>query len=277
MPEFFDVHVHSAPSGRERSADDLTAAGNLAAAGYAGGVLKEHCEPTVGRAVAASAATGISIFGGVVLNAPVGGINPYAVESCLRLGGRVVWMPTVDAYAQRNSGWEHPVVCTPVSPAAAYALPPVEGSLEREARRILELVAEADAVIATGHIGAEEVGWLVSAAREAGVRRVLLTHPGLLVPGLSASRTRELVEMGAYAEITSLQYTSGDHSAEELAAFITEVGPERCVLSSDAGAAGNPGHVEALAALMEALAAAGLDPGALNAMAGENPYNLVAP
>ncbi|MQA94358.1 MAG: hypothetical protein GEV11_06770 [Streptosporangiales bacterium] len=277
MPDFFDVHVHSAPSGRPRSADDLTAARNLAAAGYAGGVLKEHCELTVGRAVAASAATGLSIYGGVVLNAPVGGINPYAVESCLHLGGRVVWMPTVDAHAQRSSGWEHPVVCTPTSPEAAYALPPVEGALEKHARRILDLVAAADAVIATGHIGAEEVGWLVTAAREHGVRRVLLTHPGLIVPGLSASRTRELTELGAYAEITSLQYTSGGHSAEELAAFITEVGPQRCVLSSDAGAAGAPGHVEGLAALMEALTAAGLDPGAVQAMAGENPYALVAP
>lgn len=277
MVEFFDVHVHSAPSGRARSADDLTAARNLAAAGYAGGVLKEHCEPTAGRAMAASATTGLEIFGGVVLNAPAGGINPYAVESCLRLGGRVVWMPTVDAYAQRTSGWEHPVVCTPTSPAAAYALPPVDGALETEARRVLDLVAEADAVIATGHIGADEVGWLVTAAREHGVRRVLLTHPGLRVPGLSASRTRELCDRGAFAEITSLQYTSGDHSAEELAAFITEIGPGRCVLSSDAGAVGNPGHVEGLAALLEALTDAGLDRAALEAMAGENPYNLVTP
>lgn len=274
MPELFDVHVHAAPSGRPRSADDLTAARNLAAAGYAGGVLKEHCEPTIGRAVAASAATGLEIYGGVVLNAPVGGINPYAVESCLHLGGRVVWMPTVDAHAQRMSGWEHPVVCAPTSSAAAYALPPVDGVLEERARRVLDLVAAAGAVVATGHLGAEEVRWLVGAAHEHGVRRVLLTHPGSRVPGMTAAQTRELTDTGAYAEITAYQLTTW--SAEELAAFITEVGTRRCLLSSDAGAAGAPGHVEALAELMDRLTGAGLDPGAVRAMAGEIPYRLVA-
>jgi hypothetical protein len=44
--------------------------------------------------------TGLKIFGGVVLNSPVGGINPDAVNWMWRMQGgfgRVVWFPTFDA------------------------------------------------------------------------------------------------------------------------------------------------------------------------------------
>lgn len=37
------------------------------------------------------------MFGGITLNRQVGGINPYAVESALKLGGKVVWLPTQSA------------------------------------------------------------------------------------------------------------------------------------------------------------------------------------
>ncbi|MEM2703481.1 MAG: DUF6282 family protein [Candidatus Bathyarchaeia archaeon] len=34
--------------------------------------------------------SGIDAFGGIVLNPHVGGLNPYAVETCLRFWGQVV-------------------------------------------------------------------------------------------------------------------------------------------------------------------------------------------
>src|SRR3546814_17841203 len=37
----------------------------------------------------------ISVYGGIALNHTVGGLNPYAVELALRMGGRVVWFPTL--------------------------------------------------------------------------------------------------------------------------------------------------------------------------------------
>ena len=45
------------------------------------------------------------IVGGIVLNRTVGGMNPYAVENCSKLGGRICWMPTLEArsYQQKKS------------------------------------------------------------------------------------------------------------------------------------------------------------------------------
>src|SRR6202034_3532530 len=63
------------------------------AVGFSTVVLKAHEGSTVERATVAGGDT----FGGVVLNSPVGGANPDAVQVAARLGGRVVWMPTVSA------------------------------------------------------------------------------------------------------------------------------------------------------------------------------------
>ena len=61
-------------------------------------LLKCHHENTVSRAyLVQRVIPGIRVFGGIVLNYYVGGINPAAVEASLRLGGKEVWMPTVDA------------------------------------------------------------------------------------------------------------------------------------------------------------------------------------
>ena len=37
------------------------------------------------------------VYGSVVLNHSVGGLNPSAVMTCGRMGGKVVWFPTIDA------------------------------------------------------------------------------------------------------------------------------------------------------------------------------------
>jgi hypothetical protein len=91
-----DLHVHASPSLLPRHGDDATTVAAEHAVGFSTVVLKAHEGSTVERATAAGGDT----FGGVVLNSPVGGANPDAVQVAARLGGRVVWMPTVS-----NSGW----------------------------------------------------------------------------------------------------------------------------------------------------------------------------
>jgi len=113
--------------------------------------------------------------------------------------------------------------------------------------------------------------------REAGVRRVLLTHPGYRVPVLSAAETRQLTDLGAYAEVTAVQLLDEPGAAAALAAFVRDVGYERVVLSSDTGQPHNPTPPEALHRLVDALAAEGLDRKALLACASETPERLVTP
>src|SRR3546814_7765368 len=39
----------------------------------------------------------VDLLSGVALNNSVGGINRYAVDHSIKLGGRIVWMPTFSA------------------------------------------------------------------------------------------------------------------------------------------------------------------------------------
>jgi hypothetical protein len=274
----FDLHVHSAPCVMPRLADDVQTVTWYEEAGFSGCVLKGHCEPTVGRAVAAGAGRRIAVYGGVVLNHVVGGLNPSAVDAALRMGARVVWFPTVDARAHHEAGLNHPSSCAPsVAAGPTYATPPVDPTTETPVRAILDLAADADAVLATGHVSSAETAWLVTEASKRGVNRLLLTHPSFTVPAMSASEVRQLCELGAVAEVTAYQLLhQPDADAAALAAFIRDVGYEHCVLSSDAGQPTSPPGPDALRHLVERLAAEGLDRGALRAMAADRPQLLVA-
>ena len=269
----FDLHVHTAPCLLPRRAGDVETVDEYQRAGFAGCVLKGHFEPTVGRAAAAARGRPLDVLGGIVLNEPVGGLNPSAVETSLGLGARIVWMPTFDARAHREAG-------LPVLPSASanqgLAVPPSDPGSEAAVRRILALVAEADAVVATGHLSPEEAAWLVRAARDEGARRILLTHPSFTVPALSASATKELLDLGAFAEVTAYQLLhQSDWDAARLAAFLRALPAERCILSSDAGQPNSPAAPEAIALLLDVLVAEGLDAGALEAMCSEIPARLV--
>ena len=49
----------------------------------------------------------MKVFGGVALNQTVGGLNPYAVELALRMGGRMVWFPTLSSAAHIDHHEHH--------------------------------------------------------------------------------------------------------------------------------------------------------------------------
>lgn len=277
----FDLHVHAAPDITPRRADDLGVVAAYARAQFTGCVLKAHYESTVGRAAAAARGSGgaLRVYGGVALNQHVGGVNPAAVAACLQAGGRVVWLPTADAHTQRAAGL--PSLCgvrTDVS-ARSYGIPPHDPAAAEDVRRICAMIADADAVLATGHLSTAEVRWLLPVARAAGLRRLLLTHPGYTVPGMEAAEAAEFTEaFGAFAEITTFQLLhQPGMTAAGLAAYASRVGLDRIVLSSDAGQPDSPSPPEALELLVDSLAREGLDRGALRACAAERPEALVTP
>lgn len=269
--------MHAAPDIVARRADDEGTVAAYRAARYAGCVLKAHHESTVGRAHAAARASGLAVFGGIVLNRHAGGINPAAVAAALGAGGRVVWLPTADAHTQAAAGLPRLCDTEPRIGRHTLAVPPVDPTVEPALRTVLALVAEADAVLATGHVSTAEAAWVVDAARAAGVRRLLLTHPSYTVPDMPPAAARELAARGAHVEVTAYQLLHQPGcDAERLAAYVREVGYERLVLSSDAGQPDSPPPPEALALLVDALVAAGLDRAALLAAASEIPARLVS-
>src|ERR1700761_4612239 len=94
-----DLHCHFGPDAhRERSVDAFEAAREAAAAGHRAVVLKSHDFHTASLAWSvAQVVPGVEVYGGISCDREVGGVTPAAVEIALRLGGRIVWLPTLSS------------------------------------------------------------------------------------------------------------------------------------------------------------------------------------
>jgi hypothetical protein len=266
----FDSHVHAGPDVLDRIGDDVDVARAYALADFSGFVLKAHYESTVGRAQAAARATGQAVYGGVALNQHCGGVNPSAVAAALVAGGRVVWMPTADAHTQHSAD-------VPAIGVHTYAVPPVDTRATEATEAVLALIADHDAVLATGHLSGDECRWLAERARYYGIGRVLFTHPSYTVPGLDPAAIGTLVADGGHAEITTYQLLHQPGCTPAMLARAAEAAGEGLVLSSDAGQPNSPSPPEALALLIDTLATEGLDRGWLEAAASTTPQSLFSP
>lgn len=274
----FDLHVHTGPDVQPRLGDDVEIVRLYEQAGFTGCVLKGHYDATAGRARSAGHQSSLNVYGALALNQHVAGLNTAAVAASLAMGARVIWMPTADAHTQQAAGLPRLCHTQPHVPSITYAIPPIDPSAEAGVRQIVTLVAEADAVLATGHLSTPEIAWLLPVARAAGVKRLLLTHPSWTIPAMTAAEAAEFVGHGVYAEITAYQLLhQAGCTAAKLAQFARTVGLQHIILSSDAGQPDSPPPPDALSQLLEELAAQGLDRGALRACASERPEQLVTP
>jgi Family of unknown function (DUF6282) len=254
-----DLHVHCAPSFFERWGDGLDLTRACEQAGMAGVLLKAHEGSTVGAAaVLDRVSPSVRVYGGVVLNRYVGGINPAAAEAALRLGGRCVWFPTVDSDAHARafgSTGAYPAQRGGIESQEGTRLLDERGALIAGAYEVLGLAAEHDALVASGHLDGREIAALLVAATEAGVSRFLVQHPFFTVPGLRVEELEPLVEQGAVVELTYLNVSPRwrTSTVEQAAEALRRLGGDAVVVSSDAGQAHNPSPPEALGSFAQAL------------------------
>ncbi|MEV6298998.1 DUF6282 family protein [Actinoplanes sp. NPDC051861] len=280
----YDTHVHVAPDVMERRIDDLDLAHRFAAVGLAGFVLKSHYVTTAERAaVVRKAVPGVDVLGAITLNGSMGGMNPAAVEIAGRLGARIVWMPTVDSRNQRTSTAGDLPGAKPAMWGALQAdlhargiVPDVvevvdEGGAVLEAvRRVLRVVARHDMVLATGHLAAAEIPAVVEAARDEGVRRIVVTHPEFTSQRLPVADQHRLAGMGALLERCFTTPHTGKVAWDDLFANIRATGPEHSILSSDLGQPFNPPVEDGLALFADRLLAAGFTEAEVYTMAVTN-------
>jgi hypothetical protein len=270
-----DLHCHFAPDAhRERSVDAFEAARDAAAAGHAAVVLKSHDYPTAALAWAVDQVVdGVRVFGGICCDREVGGLNPAAVDVALRLGAKVVWLPTLSSQQDVDSG----LAARLGLPLAGLRVTDGDGRLLPAAREILDLVAAADAVLATGHVSADEH---VAVARALGHRgRLIVTHAmeEMAGPDLSIDQCVELAGLGAFIELCGMTCIGAFASRRpaELAACVRAVGPAQCTIATDYGQKVNPRPAEGLQAWADALATEGIEEGDIRRMACANPAALI--
>jgi len=262
-----DFHVHSGPDSRPRSVNDLEVARMTRRAGLRGIVLKNHFTMTADRAALAMAQVeGLEIFGGVVLNRAVGGINAEAVRQMVQFDGgrgKVVWLPTFDAEyyvtAQGNSG--------------AFVSVTLDGAPVPELAEIFALVAEHDLVLAMGHSAPEEVLVLIAEARRHGVEQILVTHVFSQRP--SRAQMQQMADAGAILEIDWYAVYLGNRTVTEYVSAIQEIGAEHFLMSSDLGQATSPSHVDGLRAYVTAMRGAGVTDDQIDLMLRRNPARLL--
>jgi hypothetical protein len=278
-----DTHVHSSPDLVPRKLDDFEVARQARERGMVAVVLKNHFLSTALRvSLVEQQVPGIRLIGSIVLNRPMGGINPWAVEAAARGGARVVWLPTAHAENQlahesRPGTTPHPAAMQLPGRDPAVAVFGADGELTPDAELVLEIIRDRGMVLATGHLSPDEVDRLTERAVRMGLKKIVLTHPDLPAIDMPVALQQRLAERGVYFERT-FNVTTPPYShltMAELARRIRTVGPASTILATDFGQPHNPPPVEGLEAYVRGLLDNGFAPDEVRPMVGEHARALL--
>jgi hypothetical protein len=278
-----DLHYHSGPSPFPRRLDPVQSARHYDEHGFKAVVYKSHHHNTVMDILSIKSTVldglRVKVFGGIALNGLVGGLNPRAVEMCLRMGGKIVWFPTISSpphIQHLAEGGGFPTATMKLQPEAPNSVFDENGKLKPAVHDIIQLIKEEDAVLASGHMSPPEIFAVFRAAREAGVQRLLVLHPEFVI-NLSEEQGRELAQMGAYIEHeVSMYYRERpEFPIDRLVNWINAVGVEHTTLGSDTGQATSPLPSEVFGKVAHQLVEHGVPENDVRRMLSDNPGALI--
>ena len=282
MQGSIDLHVHSGPSVMARKLDHFEEVKEASAAGQRAILIKDHYyagAPLVNLLKPLIKDYNVELLSGIPLNNTSGGLNPYAVDTYLKSGARLVWMPTSSAANHLRSTHRKTRLATaqPMKKAEGITVVDTKGNLVDEVKEILDLIAESDVVLSSGHLHISEIWPLFEEAKARGVNRRLVNHPTYVV-GCSLADIKELTENGAIVEHSAAFYIDSKfycYSREELRAHIDAGGVDGTVIGSDLGQAGNPSPVEGMRAMIELLLDLGYSEDDVRKMTTTNPASII--
>ncbi len=251
----YDMHVHSAPDIRQRAYTDFEMLEAGVRVGAKGIVLKTHHGSTAERAFLANEYNKIInkntndfvMYGSITLNKGVGGFNPVATETALKMGAKVVWLPTAHAKNQIEKNGQ----------TGGIEAVDKNGEVVEELVNILQLIKNYNAVLGTGHLSPEEIFIVVKKAREMGVENIVITHPEFWVVGMSHEDQVKIVkEYDVILERCYAQPLGNGEYKSNLAdnvEIINKVGYKNVMVNTDGGQVENPNWEIALEEYMQYL------------------------
>ena len=283
-----DLHIYCTPCVYARQFDEIDMAKQCRDVGYKAILSKRHhCINADAAQLATKAVPGMRVFGGVVLNWDVGGLNPIAVDSAIMLGAKEVWMP--NRHAGKGSTKpikgdiyrhnvpprfkERPSLYTKEYPPINILTP--DGRIQSSLYEIFGLVADANIILGTGHISRQEAMALIEVARKSNVRKMVVTHPDPLPDSEFYWPIEDLMrvaDMGAICEFNSLRCQGW---ARQWAEAIRKVGPSRCVMASGLGAWGWIHPIEGMRNFIRQMRLQGLTEKEIDMMTKEIPAKLL--
>lgn len=246
-----DLHCHSGPAAMPRILGHHEAFQDARDAQFKALLYKDHYyvgmpHCAVLEDIYPDAKT--KLFSGVALNNATGGVNPHAVDHAVKLGGKIVWMPTfsaanhINAYASKS----FPKTARPMLPPVPLGVLDDNGKLTDDALQILDLIAEADIILAGGHLHISEMHILFAEAKKRGVAKLMVNHPTYIV-GCSDADIRDLVSLGAYMEQSICMFVPSRvhmYSGEDLMHLIDVAGVDHTIFGSDLGLTQAPKPVD---------------------------------
>jgi len=275
-----DIHIHSAPDIYPRILNDIELALQAQEMGMRAILIKNHFTETAGRASLASQATNFPVFGGIALNLSVGGLNPHAVRTALKLGAKTVWLPTLHsrAFVSKKSHVGHLAGEIGSDLEGIYLLND-DGKIKEELYAIFDLITEHDASLATGHISKEEAKIVVREAANRGVKKIIVTHPMASFVDYSVEDMKEILDLGA----TWLEQVFNDTTRqvghpitrESLFSGIKAIGADHCIMSTDSGQWLNPVPAQQMGIYIQDMLNFGFSEMEIQTMVADHPAQML--
>lgn len=279
LRDAIDLHIHAGPDLFPRELDEAEVVYQAKEIGMRGILLKSHFTTNADRVyMLKKRFEGIDIFGSIVLNKSVGGVNPEAVFTAMNLGAKRVEMPTVDSEQHiRTLGRTYPWSKVQLPETEGITILSPEGELVSEVGEVAELVAQYDGMLCTGHLTLPEMYALIEEAKDAGVEKILVTHADLDVVSVSKEDQKKMAGMGAYIEhcFTPCTHLRQRLDPRRIAEAIKYVGAEHCVMSSDMGQPVNPIPREGFRMFVKTMLHLGISEREIDLMIRENPAKLL--
>ncbi len=295
-----DVHVHGAPlggwlAGRPKMFDTCVAASE---AGMKAMVFKDHNTMNVNCAIiiqdvldcmaqkagaAGEIFVPIEVYGGVVLNNSVGGMNIKAVKTALDYGRcKEIWLPSLDAAHQLEA----------MGKGGGIRVTNGPDQLTEEMVAVLKMIHDYNdnrkgdrCSLSSCHVSNEEKADILRYVKKKKVNvDVMLDHVTQEMTILTPSEAREMIDLGGYlqfAECSCVPWPgmqdwiiAFDYSFNLIKELIKEKGPDHLVLISDAGQPGNE-PVPGWRMFLKTLLSQGVSKEDINIMAKEVPHGIL--
>ncbi|MES2414566.1 MAG: DUF6282 family protein [Pseudomonadota bacterium] len=281
-----DLHCHSGPSVMPRYFDHYEAMQEASEVGVRALLIKDHYYSVTPVTVMLNkhfSHLGVTLLSGVPLNNQSGGLNIYAVEHGIALGAKLVWMPT---FSSKNHIEQHkkgqttnfPNSSRPMLPATPVHVVDEAGKLLPAVLDILDVIADRDVVLSSGHLNISEIWPLFEEAKKRGIKRLICNHPTFVI-GASLADITKLAGMGVYIEHSMCMFAEDSKfrmfDPETLKGLIEAAGVDRTILGSDLGQAGNPRLVDGFLSVIEICLDLGYTEAQVRKMVSSNAADLV--
>lgn len=285
LTDTLDLHIHVGPDvlPRKYTIEELVATER--------DIYQAVCPKTHGVPMVPPPDSDLRVIpSSITLNQFVGGLNPSAVYAASRIADEplIVWLPTIHAQHHIDNletDYEIPMHWVGrddfhsrrVETVDGITLLDDDGNLTDDCLAVLEMIADVDAILATGHVSPGEGREVALEARARNVT-CIVTHVFETYLDYPIDVQQELAAAGAFLEHCreiDRHHTDPNHRSKRVSA-IQAVGAEHCLVSSDAGQVSNPNPSACLEEFIEILRDSGLPREDIETMAVESPRRVLS-